>query len=137
MSTNEALLKACKLTLLFHSGRWDYEAKEQWANWLTDLLGNATSRDAKIVGANGDGTWDGATPTNEATTKNLCNAQRAAIAAAESAPPSLERELAEALRMVTGINDDPSKGVIVRLSFKAEATVKGVLARYDAQKGTQ
>lgn len=30
------------------------------------------------ISDNGDGTWDAATPTNEATTKNLCNAIRAA-----------------------------------------------------------
>ncbi len=76
----EKLKTACELTLLFHSGSpWDFEKQNKWANLLTDLMGSASSRDPRIVGANGDGTWDGAMPTNEATTKNLCNAQRAAI----------------------------------------------------------
>lgn len=71
---------ACKLVLLFHSGTpWTWEKQQEWANGLTELLGSAAGRDPKIVGANADGTWDGAEPTNEATTKNLCNAVRAAL----------------------------------------------------------
>lgn len=77
---NDKLREALKLVLLFHSGSpWDFEKQQAWANGLTAILGNATSRDPKVVGANGDGTWDGACPTNEATTKNLCNAARAAL----------------------------------------------------------
>lgn len=77
---NTKLKQACELTLLFYTvGPWDYDKSQAWANGLTVLLGCAFSRDCKIVGANGDGTWDGAVPTNEATTKNLCNAIRAAL----------------------------------------------------------
>lgn len=75
----EKLGEVCRLALLFHSGSpWDNEKNEAWANGLTNILGPAIARDCKVVGANGDGTWDGALPTNEATTKNLCNAIRAA-----------------------------------------------------------
>lgn len=70
---------ALRLVLLFHGARWDDEQKQAWANGLTFILGTASGRDPKAMGANGDGTWDRATPTNEATTKNLCNAVRAAL----------------------------------------------------------
>lgn len=81
MKTREdKLAQACQLALLFHSGSpWTFEKRQEWANGLTELLGPASTRDCKVVGANGDGTWDGAMPTNEATTKNLCNAIRAAL----------------------------------------------------------
>ena len=80
----EEKLKACKialeLVLLFHSGSaWTLEKQQEWANKLTELLGPAAERDPKVVGAHGDGTWDSAEPTNEATTRNLCNAVRATL----------------------------------------------------------
>jgi len=78
-------LKVCQtaleLVLLFHSGSpWTFDKQQDWANKLTELLGPAAGRDPKVVNAYGDGTWDGVKPTNEATTKNLCNAVRAALA---------------------------------------------------------
>lgn len=77
---NARLKQACELVLLFYTvGPWTYDKSQAWANGLTELLGCAFSRDSKIVGVNGDGTWDKAVPTNEASTKNLCNAVRAAL----------------------------------------------------------
>lgn len=77
---NSKLQEACKLVLLFYSsGHWDDDKRQAWANGMTVLLGPAIERDSKVVGANKDGTWDPALPTNEATTKNLCNAIRAAL----------------------------------------------------------
>lgn len=77
---NAKLTAACELVLLYHSASpWDDEKRMVWANGLTLILGPAAGRDPKVVGANGDGTWDGTEPTNEATTKNLCNAVRAAL----------------------------------------------------------
>jgi hypothetical protein len=85
VNSHETLVNALKLVLLFHSGgHWTSERSQGWANGLTSILGPAESRDPKVVGAYGDGTWDGATPTNEATSRNLCNAVRAALALAES-----------------------------------------------------
>jgi hypothetical protein len=65
------LLQACKLTLLFHSGSpWDFDKQQEWANGITELLGPANGRE----------TFGSLVPeTNEATTKNLCRAIRAAI----------------------------------------------------------
>lgn len=58
---NAKLTEALKLVLLFHSGSpWDDEKKEAWANHLKLIFGEFVQ-------------------TNEATTKNLCNAVRAAL----------------------------------------------------------
>lgn len=74
------LASACELVLLFYQcGWWDDVKRAEWDKRMNLLLGPPESRDSKLVGAHGDGTWDGATPTNEATTKNLCNAVRAAL----------------------------------------------------------
>lgn len=75
------LLEACKLVLLFHSGSpWDFEKRQAWVNGLHSLI---TTNDPKVTGANGDGTWDAKGNREDATTKNLCNAVRAAIEKAE------------------------------------------------------
>ena len=77
----ERLVTACELVLLFHSGSpWDDAKRYHWAEKLSSLLGPAIRRDPRVVNANADGTWDGSPVTNEATTKNLCNAVRAALA---------------------------------------------------------
>jgi hypothetical protein len=74
------LAAACHLVLLFHDGeQWTDDKRNFWNLTMTYLLGPVADRDPKVVGAHGDGTWDGAKPTNEATTKNLCNAIRAAL----------------------------------------------------------
>lgn len=84
----EFLRSACKAVLLFHSGKaWTADVQIEWDNLLTSIMGPAVARDPQIVGANGDGTWDGAYPTNEATTKNLCNAVRAALEKTEGESP--------------------------------------------------
>lgn len=76
----ERLATACELTLLFYTvGPWTDEKRAQWSEKMDSILGPVDKRDRKTVGANGDGTWDGARPSNEATTKNLCNAVRAAL----------------------------------------------------------
>lgn len=67
------LKTACDLVLMFHSGSpWTYEKQQDWANGLTDLLGTASSRKTR------DGSYL-VVPTNEATTRNLCDAVRAAM----------------------------------------------------------
>lgn len=61
------LLRACELVLLYHDGGpWTFEKANAWANGLTDIMGPALFRRDL--------------PSNEATTKNLCNAVRAAVA---------------------------------------------------------
>ncbi len=76
---NKAKL-ALEAVLLFHSGGpWTSDKAKRWGEILNDTLGPSNSRNPSIVGANGDGTWDGARPGNEATTKNLCNMVRAAL----------------------------------------------------------
>lgn len=55
---NRRLVEACKLVLLFHSASpWDDEKKQWWTDGL------------KAIGI----------PTNDATTKNLCDAVRVAL----------------------------------------------------------
>lgn len=77
----ERLVMACELTLLFYTvGPWTDAKRQEWSEKMDAILGPALERDERVVGANGDGTWDGACPGNEATTKNLCNAMRAALA---------------------------------------------------------
>jgi hypothetical protein len=74
------LVAACELTLLFYTvGPWTAEKRTQWSEKMASILGPVDKRDPRTVGDNGDGTWDGARPSNEATTKNLCNAVRAAL----------------------------------------------------------
>jgi hypothetical protein len=69
------LRTAAELVLLFHSGSpWDWDKKQQWDCKLIELLGPASSRKPA-------GYHHGLIPaTNEATTKNLCDAVRAALA---------------------------------------------------------
>lgn len=77
----ERLVAACELTLLFYTvGPWTDEKRAQWSEKMDSILGPVDKRGRRAVGDNGDGTWDGARPSNEATTKNLCNAVRAALA---------------------------------------------------------
>lgn len=79
---NARLRTACELTLLFYSvGPWTDDKRANWSQRMDALLGPAIERDERVTGSNQDGTWDGAMPTNEATTKNLCNAVRAALKA--------------------------------------------------------
>lgn len=74
------MIAALDAVLLFHSGSpWDWDKKQRWDNLLTVIMGPAAGRDPKVVGSYGNGCWDGAEPTNEATTKNLCNAVREAL----------------------------------------------------------
>lgn len=69
MNNTERITKmrlALELVLLFHgNGPWDDYKRQAWSNGLTELLGVAFSREDY--------------PTNEATTKNLCNAVRKAL----------------------------------------------------------
>jgi hypothetical protein len=77
----EALLQACKLVLLFHSGsHWTFEKQQEWVKGMHALI---TTNNPVVVGANEDGTWDRNAAREDVTTKNLCNAVRAAIAKAE------------------------------------------------------
>ncbi len=74
------LRAACELVLLFYSApHWNASAKEKWNQGMNLCLGKPEDRDIRVTGAHGDGTWDGASATNEATTKNLCNAVKAAL----------------------------------------------------------
>lgn len=80
-AVTELLRKALELVLIFHdTWPWDDAKRKEWNKRMDALLGPVDTRDPKVVGAHGDGTWDGARPSNEATTKNLCNAVRAALA---------------------------------------------------------
>lgn len=68
------LLEALKLVLIFHdSGPWTSEKAQEWANGLTRLMGLAAGRREL--------------PSNEATTKNLRTAVRAAIDKATGGNP--------------------------------------------------
>lgn len=74
------MIAALDVVLLFHGGDpWDWDKKQRWADLLTVVMGAANHRDPKVVGSHGDGTWDPVAPTEEATTKNLCNCVRAAL----------------------------------------------------------
>lgn len=71
MTASPEMLEALKLVLMFHSGApWTDERRLDWVNGLTRLLGPAMSRRERFA-------------SDEATTKNLCDAVRAAIAKAE------------------------------------------------------
>lgn len=77
----DACVAALEAVLLFYSAsHWTADKKQQWEDRMNILLGDSVTRHPKVVGSNGDGTWDGARATNEATTKNLCNGVRAALA---------------------------------------------------------
>lgn len=81
---NSPLRTAAELTLLFHDGsHWTDEKRHLWDVKLTELLGPAAQRQPESyhysVGK--------IQPTNEATTRNLCNAVRAAMAKRDNVPP--------------------------------------------------
>lgn len=63
---NARLTEACKLVLLFHSGSpWDIQKSLSWQNGMGQLLQSETGRVPDDF--------------SDATTKNLCNAVRAAL----------------------------------------------------------
>lgn len=71
MSIREIRLQmACELVLLFHSGAdWSVTKRADWNNKLTELLGPKDIRNGR-----------GSVPaSNEATTRNLCDAVRKAL----------------------------------------------------------
>lgn len=121
------LVTACELVLLFHSGSpWDDAKRYHWAEKLTFLLGPAERRDPRVVNANGDGTWDGARPSNEATTKNLCNAVRAVLARNDNQPASLGEQEATwwAVCRLCGLTiPNQQSGTYVRVSDGTRSAV--------------
>lgn len=67
LKPNAKLTEACKLVLLFHDGgEWTNDKRLAWSNTIGLLLQNEYGRVPKDF--------------SEATTKNLCNAVRAALA---------------------------------------------------------
>lgn len=77
MIREQKLEMACMLVLMFHSGEpWTDDKRLLWANYLTQLLGPAVNRPRKDGYHHQVGYIE---PTNEATTRNLCDAVRAAL----------------------------------------------------------
>lgn len=71
MSIREVRLQmACELVLLFHSGGdWSAAKRAEWERKLTELLGPKDIRNRPF----------GIPASNEATTRNLCDAVRKAL----------------------------------------------------------
>lgn len=75
MSREEKLETACALVLIFHAGDWTEEIKEQWDTGMNSLLGRPETRPASSYHHQ----FGHVNDTNEATTRNLCNAIRVAL----------------------------------------------------------
>lgn len=68
MTREQKLEAACKLVLLFHgAGEWTMDKRLEWDNTIGSLLADDGGRVPSVH-------W------NEATTKNMCDAVRKALA---------------------------------------------------------